>query len=97
MLYNGNSISGMVGNAEMGFFSVGHTVYRYHVKSKVIDKLFTEERLTIKCQPSKGGWWQKNRWLSKRYNKAEVHKNPGAGKQEVVTLPNYNKAVVISP
>ena len=45
LLYNGNSISGMVGNAEMGFFSVGHTVYRYHVKSKVIDKLFTEERM----------------------------------------------------
>ena len=45
MLYNGNSISGMVGNAEMGFFSVCHTVYRYHVKFKVIDKLFTEERM----------------------------------------------------
>ena len=45
LLYNGNSISGMVGNAEMGFFSVGHTVYRYHVKFKVIDKLFTEERM----------------------------------------------------
>ena len=39
LLYNGNSISGMVGNAEMGFFSVGHTVYRYHVKSKVSIRL----------------------------------------------------------
>lgn len=45
MLYNGNSISGTIGNAEMGFFSVGHPVYRYHVKSKVIDKLFTEKRM----------------------------------------------------
>ncbi len=29
----------------MGFFSVEHTVYRYHVKSQIIDKLFTEESM----------------------------------------------------
>ena len=45
LLYNGKLISGIIGNSEMGFFSVGHTVYRYHVKSKIIDKLFTEENM----------------------------------------------------
>ncbi len=39
---NGEEVSGIIGNSEMVFFAMNNTVYRYHVKSKKIDKIFTE-------------------------------------------------------
>ena len=39
---NGQEVTGIIGNSEIVFFAIDHTVYRYHVKSKRIDAVFTE-------------------------------------------------------
>lgn len=40
--YNGQPVTGYVGNQELLFFCVNHTIYRYHVLSKKVDQLFYE-------------------------------------------------------
>ncbi len=42
LIYDGKEVSGIIGNSEMVFFVADHTLYRYHVKSKRIDKMFFE-------------------------------------------------------
>lgn len=32
---NGQEVTGIIGNSEIVFFAIDHTVYRYHVKSNV--------------------------------------------------------------
>ena len=40
--YSGKEVSGIIGNSELVFFSVNHTIYRYHVKSRRVDRMFSE-------------------------------------------------------
>ncbi len=42
---DGQEITGIIGNSEMVFFAMNNTVYRYHVKSKKIDRIFTESTM----------------------------------------------------
>ncbi len=40
LFYNNNKVDDSVGNSELMFFSINHSVYRYHVKSQKIDFMF---------------------------------------------------------
>lgn len=46
LCYNGQPVTGYVGNQELLFFCVNQTIYRYHVFSKRVDEVFTQPSMT---------------------------------------------------
>lgn len=45
IFFNGEIVHSYVGNPEILFFAVGDSIYRYHVDSKIVDLIITDEDL----------------------------------------------------
>lgn len=45
MFFDGKLVYSYVGNPEIFFFAAGDSIYRYHISSKIVDLIFTDEDL----------------------------------------------------